>query len=86
VAATTALCRTSRTRNAGTESDIERLRQRLRAMSDPELLLFGVTTKCQCSWETEPDHPPPENILVQLSEARKEWKRRNPSLPLSDSF
>jgi len=86
VAATTALCRTLRTRNANTESDVERLRQRLRAMSDPELLLFGVTTKCQCSWETESDHPPPENILVQLSEARKEWKRRNPRLPLSDSF
>jgi hypothetical protein len=86
VAATTALCRTPRTRNAGAESEIERLRQRLRAMSNPELLLFGVPTKCQCSWDTEADLPPPENILVQLSEARKEWKRRNPSLPLSDSF
>ena len=86
MAATTALCRTPRTRNAGTESDIERLRQRLRAMSNPELLLFGVTTKCQCSWVTEADLPPPENILVQLSEARKEWKRRNPRLPLSESF
>lgn len=86
MAATTAICRTLRTRNAGIESDIERLRQHLRAMSGPELLLFGVTTKCQCSWETKQDHPPPENILVQLSEARKEWKRRNPRLPLSESF
>jgi hypothetical protein len=86
VAATITICRTPRTRNAGTESEIERLRQRLRAMSDPELLLFGVTTKYQCSWETEPDHPPPENVIVQLSEARREWKRRNPRLPLSESF
>jgi hypothetical protein len=81
VGATTAICRISKDRHAVKESEIERLRQRLRKMSNPELLLFGVTTKCQCSSETGP-----EASLVQLNEARKEWKRRNPSLPLSESF
>jgi hypothetical protein len=68
------------------ESDIEGLRQRLRRMSNPELLLFGVTTKCLCALETSPDQSPPGGVLLQLREAREEWKRRNPSLPLSESF
>jgi hypothetical protein len=83
VAATIAVSRISKDRYAVKESEIERFRQRLRKMSNPELLFFGVTTKCQCSSETG---PPQEAILVQLNEARKEWKRRNPSLPLSESF
>jgi hypothetical protein len=86
VAATTAICRISKDKYAVRELDIEGLRQRLRKMSNPELLLFGVTTKCQCSSETGSDHTPQEAILLQLNEARKEWKRRNPSLPLSESF
>jgi hypothetical protein len=64
----------------------EDLRKRLRGMSNPELLLFGVTTKCRCFLETGADQSPPEEVLVQLTEARKEWKTRNPSLPLSESF
>jgi hypothetical protein len=86
LAAATGLCRTLKKENEVKESDIKRLRRRLRGMSNPELLLFGVTAKCQCSLATETDHPPPEDILQQLSEARKEWRKRNPSLPLSDSF
>ena len=84
--ATTALGRNSKDRLAGKESDIEWLRQHFRKMSNPELLLFGVTTKCHCSSEARPNHTPQAAILVQLNEARKEWKRRNPSLPLSESF
>jgi hypothetical protein len=76
VAATTAICRISKERHAVKESEVERLRQRLHKMSNPELLLFGVTTKCQCSSETG---PPEEASLVQLNEGRKGWKRRNPS-------
>ena len=68
------------------ESDIEGLRQRLRRMSNPELLMFGVTTKCLCSLETSPDQSPPGGVLVQLREAREEWTKRNPSLPPSESF
>jgi hypothetical protein len=47
VAATIAVSRISKDRYAVKESEIERFRQRLRKMSNPELLLFGVTTKCQ---------------------------------------
>lgn len=86
MAATTALGRDPRSQYPVKESDIKRLRQRLRTMSNPELLLFGVATKYQCSRETEPGHAPPEDVLVQLAEARKEWTKRNPSLPLRDSF
>jgi hypothetical protein len=76
----------SKDRFSAKEADIERLRQHLRKMSNPELLLFGVTTKCQCFSEKRPGHTPQDAILVQLNEARKEWKRRNPSLPLCESF
>jgi hypothetical protein len=86
VATTTAIGRILRKRVAIDESDIEGLRQRLRRMSNPELLLFGVTTKCLCSLETSPDQSPPGGVLVQFMEAREEWKSRNPSLPLSESF
>jgi hypothetical protein len=55
-------------------------------MSNPELLLFGVATKYQCSREPESGYAPPEDVLVQLAEARKEWTKRNPRLPLRDSF
>jgi hypothetical protein len=55
-------------------------------MSNPELLLFGVKTKCLCCLEVNTDQSPPEGVFDQLGEARVEWKRRNPSLPLSDSF
>jgi hypothetical protein len=30
--------------------------------------------------------PPRWEFVIQLEEARKEWKRRNPKLPLADSI
>lgn len=68
------------------ESDIERLRQRLRKMSGPKLLRFGVVSKYMCSLETNLDRPSRESFVMQLNEAREEWKRRYPELPLSGSF
>ncbi len=82
MATTTAACRIGRKRVAIEEPNPENLGQRLRGMSNPELLLFGVTTKWGCFFETSPDQSPPEDVLVQLTEARKEWWRRNPGLPL----
>jgi hypothetical protein len=49
VAATIAVSRISKDRYAVEESEIERFRQRLRKMSNPEFLFFGVAAKCQCS-------------------------------------
>jgi hypothetical protein len=68
------------------ESDIEKLRQGLRKMSDPELLRFGMVSKYMCSPEMNLDHRARESFGMHLKEAREEWKRRYPKLPLSDSF
>jgi hypothetical protein len=68
------------------EFDIEGLRARLRAMSDSELLLFGQVAKGNCNPETLVGKPPLEVYVVQLREARKEWRRRHPKVPLRDSF
>jgi len=86
VATTTGMGTIQRKRKAIDELDIEGLRQRLHRMSNPELLMFGVTTKCLCALDASPDSSPSGGVLVQLREAREEWKKRNPSLPLSESF
>jgi hypothetical protein len=68
------------------ESDIERFHQRLRKMSGPKLLRFGVVNKYMCSLETNPDRLSRESFVMQLNEAREEWNRRYPELPLRGSF
>lgn len=68
------------------EVDLEGLRARLRKMNDAELLRFGTASKHMCSPKANLGHPPREPFVIQLEEARKEWKRRNPELPLSDSI
>ena len=57
--------------------DRDELRDRLRRMPDQELLRFGImcSVRANCG-----------NFGLQLEEARTEWKRRNPELPLSISF
>ena len=67
------------------ESEIDLTRQRISEMSDTELLRFGVTAKHKCSQELS-KHPRLEPLVVQLTEARAEWIRRHPALPLSISF
>jgi hypothetical protein len=57
---------------------IEELRARLRRMSDEELKGYVVVAKIMCSGSLDPDKPPRECFLRQLSEAREEWKRRHP--------
>jgi hypothetical protein len=86
VATTTGACRIGRKGVAIDKANPEESGPRFRGMSNPELLLFGVTTKCRSFLEASPDQSPPEDVLVQLTEARKEWNRRNPSLPLRESF
>ena len=68
------------------EPKLEELVQRLRKMSDPELLRFGMVSKYVCSLETNPDPHSQESLVIQLMEARKEWKRRYPTLTLDESF
>ena len=55
-------------------------------MSSSELLRFGVSVKFRYSGGPSPDDPETANLAAQLSEARPEWNRRHPNLPLRDSF
>ena len=63
-------------RFTSSEIDLEELRTRLRKMSDGELLRFGKAGKCMCSPEANMGKPPREAFVIQLKEARAEWKRR----------
>ena len=66
--------------------DLGGLRTRLRKMSDQKLLRFGQASKSICSPDANFGKLPRECFVIQLTEARKEWKRRNPELPLRDSI
>jgi len=55
-------------------------------MSNSELLRFGLSAKFRSSQRPAPDNPQPEDLAAQLNEARIEWNRRHPDLPLRDSF
>ncbi len=56
------------------------------AMSNPELLRFGISARFRCSGAEYPDDPRVKTLLAQLNLARTEWNRRHPKLPLRDSF
>lgn len=56
--------------------DVEDLRARLRRMDDEMPLGFGRSAAYMCSpWATL-GKPPRDVFVVQLSEAREEWRRR----------
>ena len=59
-----------------TPFNVDELRERLRKMSDPELRKFGQAAQRVVSPKANPVQPPPEVFVIQLDEARKEWKRR----------
>jgi hypothetical protein len=62
------------------------IRERIRMMSDQELLRYGAVCKSMCSPETNLDKPSLDAWTVQLQEARAEWLKRHPELPLSESI
>lgn len=55
-------------------------------MSDEELLRFGMVAKHMCSQGGELDREKQEAFASQLDEARREWKKRFPNLPLGSTF
>ena len=60
--------------------DPEEFEAELRQMSDEELLRCGMSLKFLCNGRH--DNPV---FVAQLKEARAEWRRRHPKLPLSES-
>jgi hypothetical protein len=56
--------------------DLEELRARLRKMPDAALLRFGTAARNMCTPHANYGHPPRENFVVHLREAREERKRR----------
>lgn len=68
-----------------TAFEVENVRSRLRKMLDAELLRFGQAAKYMCSPRANMGKPPREEFVIQLREARAEWQRRFPKLPMSES-
>jgi hypothetical protein len=56
--------------------DLDQLRERLRKMNDAELLRFGKAAKYMCSPQANLNKPPRRSFVVQLEEAKAEWRRR----------
>jgi hypothetical protein len=65
--------------NQTTPFNVDELREHLRKMSDAELRAFGQAAQHVVSPKTNPGQPPPGAFVIQLDEARKEWKRRKAS-------
>jgi hypothetical protein len=57
--------------------DLEALRLRLSKMSDAHLRKFGQDARYMCSPAASWGEPPREVFVIQLREAREEWKRRH---------
>jgi hypothetical protein len=62
--------------NQTTPFNVDELRERLRTMSDADLRTFGQAAQHMVSSKANPGQPPPELFVIQLDEARIEWKRR----------
>jgi hypothetical protein len=58
--------------------ELEALRERLRTMTDAKLLRFGKDNRYMCSPYANLSKPPLEAFVIQLHEARAEWRRRHP--------
>ena len=58
--------------------DHDALRTRLRKMSDEELREFGKAARYMVSPRANMGKAPPPTFVLQLEEARAEWRRRHP--------
>jgi hypothetical protein len=67
------------------EFNVKELCQHLKTMPETELLRFGQAVRYMCSLEGKCE-PSRERLTVQLREARAEWRRRHPGLPLDESI
>ena len=58
----------------------------LLSLSNAELLRLGMVAKYKCSQQSNLSDQRRLRNAAQLDEARKEWDRRFPTLPLSATF
>jgi hypothetical protein len=56
--------------------DLEKHRERLRKMTDKQLLEHGRACLYMCTPEANLGKPPQESSVTHLREARAEWERR----------
>ena len=68
-----------------TNLDIDALRARLRKMSDEELREFGKAARYMVSPRANMGKPPLSAFVLQLEEARAEWRRRCKGTGLSSA-
>jgi hypothetical protein len=61
-------------------TDAGEVRTRLRMMSDEQLLRFGKAAAYMCSPKANFNEPPREAFVIQLLEARAEWRRRHAAI------
>jgi hypothetical protein len=50
-------------------------------MTEEQLINFGKAARFMCSPEANRYEPPREVFVIQLKEARAEWRRRHPKNP-----
>jgi hypothetical protein len=65
--------------------DRDALRTRLRKMSDEELRQFGKAARYMVLPQANMGKAPLATFVLQLEEARAEWRRRHPHPPNADS-
>jgi hypothetical protein len=61
---------------ANSPVDLEQLRTRLVRMTNAELLRFGKAARFMCTPQANIGKPPRPEFVIQLEQAREEWKRR----------
>ena len=60
------------------DDDLETHRERLRKMTDKQLLEHGRACRYMCTPEANLGKPPREIFVIHLREAYAEWERRHP--------
>ena len=61
----------------GTQNDdLEKHRERIRNMTDKQLLEYGRACRYMCTPEANLGKPPQASSVIHLREARAEWERR----------
>jgi hypothetical protein len=60
------------------ETDLEAYRAQLHKMSDEELIREGKAGRYMCSPLANFGKPPRKGFVIQLEEAKAEWRRRHP--------